>query len=299
MSKLRFSRVAPPFSTAAELRDALLQSYPEAAYFGDRPVVAIHRGDETEPAWLWVQKLIRQRTDWWPALGIALQHAVHDGGEIARTALGDLLFAASESMVLLQWTGPLANAGSERLAEVIARQRVLHDEQLTAPVALSGIEPDGRWTNVEVQTQAQLDALLAATACVGQRTGFGVDPTGGLWSWLVYELLVHEPLRPMIVTACDTFSGGSDAEVRAVLDWFTDEHDLWRYVDLLERWERSHPPWWDAPAKTKAAGWKYPVRDWLADRAKTLGDIALAALARAKQQAATPPVIDLAPLATS
>lgn len=310
-TKLSYSRVAPAFSTASELRDALLKSYPEAAYFRGAPVVSIHRGDETEAAWLWVERFMRQRTDWWPAIGIALQHAAHDGGNIARVALADLLERSRDSMVLLEWTKPLAKAWPDvsaqergahfgdpdyRLATILAAQEKHLEEMQKAAVSVGGLETDGSWLTVHVKTQQDLDALLATSARVGQRQSFDALATDGPWSWLRPELLVHAELRPMIVVACATFSAGSDAELRAVLDWFTDQHDLWRYVDLLEGWERAHPPWWNEAADTKPPGWKYPVRGWLAHHPKTLGDIALAVLARARTQAATPPILDLAPI---
>jgi hypothetical protein len=309
-TKLSYSRVASAFSTASELRDALLASYPEAAYFGGAPVVSIHRGDETEAAWLWVERFMRQRTDWWPAIGIALQHAAHDGGDIARVALADLLGISSDSIMLLHWTRPLAEKWPDvkavspnahfgapdcRLAKIIAAQEEYWESQRDAVVSV-GLEPGGRYINVDVQTQEQLDELLAKSARIGQRQSFDAQPTDGPWTWLVPELVLHERLRPMVVAACKKFSAGSDPEVRAVLDWFTDQHDLWRHIDQLEDWERAHPPWWNEAADTKPPGWKYPVRGWLADHPKTLGDIALAALASARTQAATPPVLDLAPI---
>jgi hypothetical protein len=309
-TKLTYSKVAPPFATASELRDALLRSYPEASYFGGAPVVSIHRGDETEAAWLWIARFMRQRTDWWPAIGIALQHAVQDGGDIARVALADLLGISSDSIMLLPWTRPLAvkwpdvkavspnahfGAPDLSLAKIIAAQHEYWEMQRDAVVSV-GLEPGGRYISVDVQTQEQLDDLLAKSARVGQRDSFGAQPTDGPWTWLVPELVLHERLRPMVVAACTKFSDGTNAEVRAVLDWFTDEHDLWRYVDLLETWERAHPTWWNAPADTKPQGWKYPIRAWLADQPKTLGDIAVAALTRARAQAATPPILDLPPI---
>jgi hypothetical protein len=311
LAKLKYSNVAPDFSSASELRDALLASYPDAGYFGGAPLIGINRGDETAPAWKWVDEFLRQRTDWWPALGIALQHAARDGGDIARVALADFLELSHDSMVLLEWTEPMAAIWPDvraithgtsfgdpdnRIATILAAQRKLWERQQTAPISVGGLEPDGSWVTVSVNTQADLDALLAKSACVGQRRSFDALPTEGPWSWLLSELVLHEWMRPMVPAACAKLAGGTDPEVRAVLDWFTDEHDLWRYVDLLQSWSRAHPPWWNERADAKPPGWKYPVRGWLADHPRTLGDIALAALSRARHQAATPPEIDLAPI---
>lgn len=98
--------VHPEFATASELRDALLGSYPDAAYF-EAPVVPLHR-DDVAPAWGWVVELLRRRSDWWAAIGVALQHAVVDGGDLARTAFADLLADYRDSFVLLPWAAPLA-----------------------------------------------------------------------------------------------------------------------------------------------------------------------------------------------
>lgn len=310
-TKLSYSRVAPAFSTASELRDALLASYPDAAYFGGAPVVGINRGDETAPAWKWADELLRQRTDWWPALGIASQHAAQDGGDVARVALADFLEHSHDSKALLEWTEPMAKLWPDaravtsatsfgnpdyRLATIIAAQRQLWDKQQNAPISVGGLAPDGGWVTVDVKTQADLEALLAKSARIGQRQSFDALPTEGPWSWLVSELVVHSWMRPMAPVACARFGAGTDAEVRATLDWFTDEHDLWRYVSVLEAWSRTPPSWWSEIADAKPPGWKYPVRGWLADKPKTLGDIARAALSRARNQAATAPKIDLAPI---
>jgi hypothetical protein len=106
--------VNPEFSTASELRDSLLASYPDAACF-KAPVVGRGR-DDTAPAWGWAPDLIRTRSDWWPALGIALQHAVHDGGDLARTAFATLMADFRDVLALLPWTEPLAEALPDVLA---------------------------------------------------------------------------------------------------------------------------------------------------------------------------------------
>ena len=81
---------APLFHTASGLRDALLRSYPDAVNV-KAPVVMFIDGREWDayPGWRWIGELLRKRSDWWPALGIAIQHAVTDGDDFARMALAD------------------------------------------------------------------------------------------------------------------------------------------------------------------------------------------------------------------
>jgi hypothetical protein len=282
------------FSTAAELRDALLASYPGAAYLG-APIVLVNR-DDPAPAWGWVRELLRTRTDWWPALGIALQHAAQDGGDNARIALADLLEGFQEAVVLLEWTEgiakqwPDAKAGitgtslgrpDYRLETIVAGQRKLWNGQQGAEVSIEGLGPGNTYLTVDVKTAADLEALLATSAKAG-----GDAP----WSWLFSELLFHHRMQPWVPAACAKFAAGSDAEVRAMLDWFSEQHDLWRYVDLLEAWSRTPPPWWSAPAAKK----HHPIRG-SAD-AKTLGDVASGVLSRALGQAGTSPTVDLVPI---
>ena len=79
-----------------------------------------------------------------------------------------------------------------------------------------------------------------------------------------------------------------------MLDWFGDDHDLWRHVEQLETWHRNPPPWRGESADKRPSGWRYPVRNWT--DAETLGGVAVAALDRTHAQQGTPPVLDLAPV---
>jgi hypothetical protein len=292
------------FSAVAQLRDALLASYPAAAWYG-APVVGVNR-DDPAPAWGWLVKLLRTRTDWWPAVGVALQHAAQDGGDLARIALADFLDSYSESVVLLDWTAPIADrwpdvrAGlslvtfghpDHRLATIIAGQRAFWESQQGTEVSVERLGPGGRYLNVDVKTAADLEAVLARSAKAGKPWG-----AAGPWTWLLDELLFRHWMRPLLPAACARFGTGTDAEVRAALAWLVGEHDLWRYVDLLDGWRLRPPAWWDEPADTRPRGWRYPFRQWNVPGAKTLGEVALGYLYRAQGQAATHPVADLAPI---
>jgi hypothetical protein len=290
-------------SSTSELRDALLKSYPDAAYFG-APVIRVNR-DDTAAAWTWLLGLVRKRSDWWPAIGIALQHAAQDGGDLARGALADFLESYQHSVVLLEWTEPMAKLWPDaiatcrgtgygepdyRLSTIIAAQRASWDlSQTDTRMAVEDIGPDGDWLVADVQTQADLESLLAASAKVGKHG----DGARGPWYWLLEKLIFRWSLEPMMVAACLKFASGTDAEVRAMLDWLYEEHDLWRYVDLLETWSRTPPAWWNAPADTIPRGWRFPIRD---RSGKTLGEVALRALERARAQATTKVTVDLAPI---
>ena len=297
----RYANIEHSFSSVSELRDALLASYPGAAYLGS-PIVLVNR-DDPAPAWGWLVELLRTRTDWWPAVGVALQHAAQDGGDNARIALADFLDTYQESVVLLEWTEPIASqwpdvrAGisgatfghpDHRLATIVVGQRRLWDDQQSAKVEIEGLGPGGTYLAVDVQSEADLEALLAKSAAAGNREG------NGPWDWLVSELLFHHAMQPWVPIACAKLATGSDAEVRATLDWFSEQHDLWRHLDLLDGWSHTQPLWWSQPSDKKPAGWRYPVRTH-ASSARTLGEVALAVLARARAQAATRPIVDLAP----
>lgn len=291
-------------SSTSELRDALLKSYPDAAHFG-APVVAINRGDETAAAWTWLIGLVRKRSDWSSAIGIALQHAAQDGGDLARGALADFLESFQQSIVLLEWTEPMAKLWPDaiatmrgtsfgqpdyRLATIIDAQRKLWDMvQPETRLSVEGAGPNGDWLIVDAKSQGDLESLLAASAKVEKYSG-GEGP----WHWLLSELMFHPWLEPMMVKACAKIgASGSDVEVRAMLDWFFVEHDLWRYIDVLESWTRTPPSWWKAPADTVPPGWRFPIRG---EGAKTLGDVALRTLERARAQASTKMAIDLQPI---
>lgn len=245
--------------------------------------------------------LVHKRSDWWPAIGIALQHAANDGGDLARGALADFLESFQHSIVLLEWTEPMAKLWPDaratergtsfgepdyRLATIIASQRASWELwQTDTRLAVEGIGPDGDWLVADVQTQADLESLLATSAKVEKYSG-GEGP----WYWVRSKLMFRPALEPMMVGACAKLAAGSDVEVRAMLDWFFEEHDLWRYVDLLEGWSRTPPSWWNEPADIVPPGWRFPIR---AEGAKTLGEVALRALKRARAQAAAKMTIDL------
>jgi hypothetical protein len=306
---LTYANSTRTFSSISQLRDALLGSYPGAAYLG-APVVMINR-DDAVAAWGWLRDLLRTRTDWWPAVGIALQHAAQDGGDNARIALADFLESLQESVVLLEWTEPLAKQWPDvkagvvgttfgrpdyRLATIVEAQRALWNQQQSAPVSVEGLGPKGSFFDQHVKTQADLEALLAKSAKAGQHRSVQGSSAEGPWTWLLSELLFHHDLQPMVPKACEHFTNGSHAEVCAMLDWFTDEHDLWRYVDLLESWIQTPPAWWKDSAAKKPPGWRNPIRGWHARNGKPLGDIVEGTLYAAQAQVASAPNADLAPI---
>lgn len=290
----------PSFSTASELRDALLAAYPGVEFFG-APIAGVPQGRDfdTAPAWGFLNSLLCTRTDWAAAAGVALQHAAQYGGELARIALADLLENFQETALLLEWTEPVAQRWpgvrtsgargcawrNERLDTIVARQRALVTERPTGTITTR--TPDGEAAITEVTTAADLQQLLATST-----TGGHQHP----WSWLRAELLFHPWMRPVMPEICAHFAAGAIVEVRAMLDWFVEEHDLWRYLSLLEGWSDTPPAWWDEPAKSR--GRRNPLRWQLVPAARTLGDVALRALYCARRQVATPPIVDLPPISS-
>jgi hypothetical protein len=177
-----------------------------------------------------------------------------------------------------------------RLATIAVAQRALWDlSQTDTRIAVEGAGADGDWLVADVQTQTELESLLATSATIGKYGDGGKGP----WYWLLSQLMFRPALEPMVVGACAKLAAGTDVEVRAMLDWFFEEHDLWRYLHVLEGWSRTPPAWWNAPVDTVPPGWRFPVRS---EGAKTLGEIALRALSRARAQASTRMTIDLKPI---
>jgi hypothetical protein len=307
-SKIRFvyaPGVNPEFSTAAELRDSLLASYPDAAHFGG-PVVGVNR-DDTLPAWGWTIRLIAQRSDWWPALGIALQHAVNDGGDLARTAFATLMADKRDMLALLSWTEPLVEAFPDTVApgsgtgwgvpdfrlETIVRDQkksLAEIKTATNEAFLSEHGPGGSDIEGPFTNEDDLRALLVSSARAGQFP----DGTDGPWSWIGFELIVGEAwLRPALVHAVSTIDTSDQPTLFALLDWFSEERDLWQFVPLLENWFAHHPDWWETAAMTKPKGWKWTMRSAHWKDISTLGTIVREALRRARGQVITPPIMDL------
>ena len=306
--KIRFTtgpRVNLAFSTAAELRDSLLGSYPDAEYYGG-PFIGRGR-DDTTHAWEWVVDFIKMRSDWHPALGIALQHAARDGGDLARRALVNLLIDYRETIVLLPWSTPIATEWPDvrakgtgtgwglpdfRLDQVVRDQATSLRELTTdkAFVYLSGYGKGGTPLRGPFTSEADLKKLLEETARSGQFPGGDQGP----WSWLAFELLIGADwVRPALTKIISTLDTSKMPVLLALLDWFSEEPDLWRFAQVLEGWAARPPSWWDKPANTKPSGWKYDMRSAHWPGVKTLGDVVREAAKRAKLQALTPPVVDL------
>ena len=303
---LRLGRLELAFATASELRDALLASFPDAAYAGG-PFVMV-APDDAQPAWSWAVDLVRRRTDWRKPLGIALQHAAHDGGDIARTALADLLANFRESVVELEWTSPLANrwpdaratrAGAgfgggginPRLADIVADQKSLWSTVAAEPrLFLDEYGPGGAPVTGSLSDAASLQPILSATANAGRFPG-----AKGPWSWLEGELLFRTWLPGALEPAMKTVVAAAGNELLAFLDWMSEECDLWRFVALLESWTANPPAWWSQSASQTPSGWQSRIRSSAWSDVTTLGDVVQAALSRARQQAATPPIVDLQP----
>lgn len=298
------SNIQPAFSTVSELRDSLLASYPDAARLGG-PFVG-RDNDDRDPAWYWAIDLVRMRSDWWPALGIALQHAATHGGELARTALVELLAHFNASIAVLPWTAPMATRWGDRRAVNSAAtgwgapdfrlDAVVRDQQKyvaavrsgKSEVFLDGHGVDGEAVIGPLTNEAELRALLAETA----RAGRFPEGTKGPWSWLAFELLIGDDwMRPALVRIASTLEAPADPMIFALLDWFSEEQDLWRFIEVLDGWIARPPPWWNAMGTP--TGWQRSMRTTTWPGVQTLGDVVVEARRRARQQVLTAPVVDL------
>lgn len=289
------STVNPEFATASELRDCLLASYPAAEFFG-APLIGGVNWDDTIPAWGWVADLIRMRSDWWPPLGKALEHATRDGGDMARRALADFCAGFNESLALLPWTSKIAaswpdvRASSSGLRlESIIRDQMQYVADFKSPdVVLDGYAKGGKAIRAKLTNEDELRVVLAESARAGR---FHKDGTVGPWSWLGLQLLTREWMWDALVRVVKTID--AEPEISAALDWFSEERDLWRFQHVLAGWHANPPAWSSTAVTSKPRGWqrKMRVRTW--HEPERLGDVATQALWRAVKQHATPPIIDL------
>lgn len=284
--------INPSFSTATQLRDALLAAYPDAEFFRG-PITGVRVGYDIDaaPAWGWLKQLLRTRTDWWPAVGIAVQHAAQDGGEMARQAVADLLATCEESAVLLEWTEPVAaqwpdtrtsassgcNVPDARLADLVARQHTALAERERAPVAIPGL-PER-----DAKTAEELESLLTISL---------EQIPEGPWYWLVSELIYHPWIRPLMPAICEKFSRRDSRQLRGMLDWLFDQHDLWRHFELLDDWSQQEPAWWNE-SLNPGHGYRNPLRMKLVPDARILGHLVWGARKSAVMQRETPPIVDL------
>jgi hypothetical protein len=121
------------------------------------------------------------------------------------------------------------------------------------------------------------------------------DGTKGPWSWLGFQWIVGEAwLHPAFIKIAETVGAGPPSPtLLALLDWFFEERDLWRFFDLLQTWHSNPPVWSELPADMQPPGWERNLRSAHWSGVKTLGDVVRGALSRAKAQVVTPPISDL------
>ncbi len=295
------------FASTSELKAQLLDAFKDAAYAGG-PLIIVNR-DDTAPAWQWVGELIRVRSDWRECAGIALQHAVLDGGSQAQTTFADLMANQRSAIVLRRWTVPLAlrfpavtatssatNMGggsNPRLDAIMVEQAALAAaaESDKRQVLFSDWHGAFKPRVEPMPGVAELRALLIDTSLDGRsvRTEWGAGP----WGWLhqeylfrpwVYEVL-PEVMREVLAT---------DAKHDfAALDWLCSRTDTRRFRAILEAWRDGPSSWWSDTAITPPLRWRQPVLGGLWRDVKVLGDVVGQLLANADHEDATRPDSDL------
>lgn len=299
------------FHSASELRDALLLALEEGKEYG-QPLVRVGRDDD-EPAWLFVGRLLRQRSDWLACAGLALQHAVRSGGPLAQKAFVDLLACDPITVLLLPWTGPLAaelgplmgtrastgwgvrEGSSAPWLDLVMQEQQRYFALLTDPART--VSPGGpqRRGEVPLPDAAALESLLRKTARTGR---FAPTPWGtGPWAFLHQELLFRSWVPEAVTRLLPALWSGTPAERAAALDFLADGQDLWRWRGPLLGMRDARPDWWTVPVSQKPEGWRRSLRPFAPGptRAETLGDLVSGLGKLAQAQADTPPLADLPP----
>jgi len=299
------------FSTAAELALALERALDEGRGYGD-PIVRVGF-DDSEPAWRFLDRVIAERSDWLPAVGLALQHAAWRGDGFTRQALVEFLASVRRSVALLPWTEPLAGV----LGAVQGRRAGLFWGRDLADLTLRAVVDAHLAWRAEVDapawqlplagwrsTRKDLFALaspadLDAAAERARRGAFTPTEWGDSpIAWLHLAAVA----RPWV----DDWGVGwvrralnGDADLRTLaFEWLLDGRDLWRHLAVLDGLRARPPAWWNLSVHDRPAGWKRGLRLARTDQV-TLGVLVGRLVARGRAQADTPPVCDLAPIAFS
>lgn len=289
--------IKPTFDSASTLKSALLASFVQADIdyggSGKRPIIMYPDGREwsAAPAWGWTKFLLQTRSDWWPSLGIAIQHAVKENDAYGRLALNDILREGEfdwPALGILEWIVPLAEGHDDDLAKRIAELEVSWDKREEEGIAS---DEEGK----KVNTEADVDPQLRLSALRGWTFELWGDILGTPWDWLYFYSYVHRWLLPAAPKACAAFaSQATERETWALIDYLLQSRDAWRHADLLAAWAANHPSWWDNAAEVMGPKGPHKPKEW--ERFDTLGGMASTAHGIALAQLATPPVLDLEPL---
>lgn len=287
--------IKPTFGSASQLTRALLDSFvpSDIDFAGGHPVIMYPEGREWSgaPAWGWIKFLLKTRSDWWPSLGIAIQHAIGEH-KLAREALASALRETETTWAaqgILEWLVPLADGHDDDLAKVIGEIEVKWDENEE-----KGIVVDG---DLVVRNEADLEAYLRRSAVRAWTLKLWGDILGKPWDTMYFCSYAHRWLLPVIPRVCASFGLRDDAterEIWALLDYLVQEHDLWRHTELLGAWLANPPKWWNDAATVRGKTRPHKPKEWAPF--STLASMVQKAKSTADAQAATPPVLDLAPL---
>lgn len=299
------------FASTSGLRAALLGSFGDAAAAG-APKIIVHRGDEARPAWLWLGELLRARSEWRRPAGVALQHAVADGdAALTLPALCDLLLEDRSSVTVLRWVEPIGkrhpdvlssdehwrDSGSARMrladavgeAQAVLAVRAAKDYGVIVSDLFDG-DPEIR----QIPDVTALEAVLAETATtVRWHTSAWGD---GPWGWLYEEVIYRPWIADALPSVFARLEEASDAHVWPIMKFIALGWDTWRFEDLLQRWVKARPSWWDAAVTTKPPGWRAAIMPAPPKGIARLSDLVHSLLERAAAQQASAPDEDLKPL---
>ncbi|PKN55296.1 MAG: hypothetical protein CVU56_22220, partial [Deltaproteobacteria bacterium HGW-Deltaproteobacteria-14] len=240
------------FATCAELRDALTAALSDLPAPGS-PWIPVP-GDAEEHAWAWLGALVRRRSDWRAAAGVALQHAVADGGVGAQRALADLVANDRSLVAIRPWLTPLvARHPKAPVSRVVAgwhrgRARVTLSDALAQldsfiastadprwEVLLPGYGPGGGLTSEPAADADGLVALLVRTARDGRE--IHAEWGSGPWGWLYGEVVFRPWVAAAAPEALRAAVAAEPAAPPAALDWLGAGWDLARFDSVLAGWQ--------------------------------------------------------------
>lgn len=293
------------FDSIPGLASALEHSLEEGRSYG-YPVVRVGF-DDSEPAWMWLDQLLRERSDWQNGLALAIEQVVGRGDGFVRTAFVDFLANVKRSValrpLLRRMCSGLDNPAGTRSSfgwgvdadgrprlEAVLRAQDKWIQEFSDPgyaLLLEGTHGPNI-SCLPLRNPDELRALVLRSIARGRfnQTEWGNGPL----AWLHLAVLIRPWVDNELPALAASLFKGSAGERAGAIDWLLDGRDLWRYCDQLSLLCESKPRWLEAPATEKPPGWQRAIRV-PRQPPLTTGQVLGILLGRAKSQRDSPPPV--------